>query len=281
MSDTIIITGSTGFIGKSLIKLLHDSYNIIPCSREDCDLTKSEDFRQFVEQQNVKSKNLYLIHCAAHNSFKEQNNMDDPNIIANNIKIHAAVINCKSLFNHIFMFGSGSESSRSQSIAVPENIIIDPPREDNYGLSKWIISNSIFNEIVYGGKITWLRLFGCFGPLERKERFFKNNINRALQGLEIEVNSNSIVDFFSIYDVASVIEKCIKDNINPGIINMVYNKKRTLIDLANIIRMNILKCPGIHILKNSPTHYYGEYGCLENFNLLGLNESVKQMIYKA
>lgn len=273
--DTILITGSSGAIGKSLAELLSESYDIVTCDRSDCDLTDAIGFEHFVRGLTPVPGDFHLIHCAAHSGFREMDNHEDSEVIANNLKMHASVMDARHYFDRVFYFGSGAEFPNTEINQVSEmmNVVDGVPRT-SYGFAKWFISKTLQRT----DHETWLRPFGVFGPYEREKGFFKNNITRALKGEPLEVHSSATVDFISVYDIANVIDQIIRDDLVVDIINLVYKDKHTLYDLASMIRMAVPGCTEIENHEQPPRNYSAFSRQMDNFKLLGLQKSIERMV---
>ena len=64
----------------------------------------------------------------------------------------------------------------------------------------------------------------------------KNNINKYIDGIPLEIHQNKYMDFFSAGDLYKVIDYFIKNNkLSFDEMNMCYRKKYTLLDIADII----------------------------------------------
>ena len=45
----ILITGADGYIGSSLVRNLHEEYEVVGITREDCDITSTGSVSSFFE----------------------------------------------------------------------------------------------------------------------------------------------------------------------------------------------------------------------------------------
>ena len=70
---TVVITGSSGFIGASLCEELKEEFHVVKCDRKDVDLRDAAAFGAFIDKLKVKTCDLFLINCAAHSAFAELN----------------------------------------------------------------------------------------------------------------------------------------------------------------------------------------------------------------
>lgn len=205
----LLITGSNGYIARSLINSLSD-HDITILNRKIVDLS---DFSQLHDWFNDKSFDV-VIHCAAVGGSRLIN--DSENVISDNLKMYYNLLSNKSKFNKLISFGSGAEIFAQTT---------------PYGISKKIIADSIKQTPNFYN----IRIFGVFDHNELDTRFIKGNILRYLKKQSMVIHADKIMDFFYMNDLVKIVKYYIQFNDLPKEINCSYKEKLTLKSIANII----------------------------------------------
>jgi GDP-L-fucose synthase len=187
----------------------------------------------------------------------------------------------------IFIIGSGAEFDRRYPIQeCSEEIIKYSWPIDPYGLSKNIITRRVLESL---NNIWILRLFGCFNWDDDPERFIKNGILNLKNGKPIIIHQNKKMDYFYLDDIFIVIDYIIKTYTNkiiPKNINLVYNKKVTLLDIASLIHKYVGKFkPKIQLNETEEANSYTGsstilYRLPISSKLIGLEEGIQQTVKK-
>ena len=168
----ILITGASGFIGKSLVRefkagyFCFDDAVIFSPSHSELDLTNKEKTYEYVDNNKID----FIIHCAVSGL--------GAGVLKNftaNMLMYQNLVNvsyrCKLMCN----FCSGAAFGRNRVIDNKKEIdIFSKLPKDFYGLAKNLISRDAVKE---HENVVNLRLFGCFGDLENPTRFIKNSFN--------------------------------------------------------------------------------------------------------
>ena len=152
---------------------------------------------------------------------------------------------------------------------------------DYYGLSKNLIAREVLK---HNSNIINLRLFGCFGPNEAKDRFIRNSISRGLKGERIVIHQNKKMDFFYIEDLVKVLLHYIEnydDNL-PKDLNMTYENKISLIEIASTIK-DLTGAPiDVILRKNDASPYTGDSTKLSSLDITmsGLSKGIEEVYNK-
>lgn len=251
----ILITGTNGYVGKSLYNALKNEHNVIGLTRNDFDLTDFKSMNNFFQNKYFD----IVIHCAAVGGSRlkpdNSHNMDTNLIMYYNLLKH------KSYFSKLIHFGSGAELYSK-----------DTP----YGLSKHIIRESILEQDNFYN----LRIFAVFDENELDTRFIKTNIKKYLDKQPMELYHNKIMDFFYMEDLITLVRYYIFNDNLPKEINCCYGDLVYMLDIINII--NKMDSYKVDInFKNSVfgVNYIGDFTDL-GLKYIGLEQGIKNVYNK-
>ena len=212
----IFITGSTGFVGKSLYDYLtKKNYKII-----SLDLRK--DIDSFHNYSNNFEENI-LIHTAwAGVLGKDRNNI----IQGDNLKLTHKVLNIVNTLNITKLIAFGSQAEYGPcNIRVSEDQSLNP--STFYGKMK-ISCFNIFEEFYKANKdknFIWLRLYDPYGPGDNPNWFIPYVIKNALLDKSpLLTECSQTWDYLYIEDLCRCLEKIInKDNFLKRTNSSTYN----------------------------------------------------------
>jgi len=273
----ILITGSKGFLGKSLVNSLpKEKYQVIALPRELLDISNNHQVNEWFSKNKVD----FIIHTAVKGGRRGQpDNLDQ---FVTNINMHNNLCNISDKVEGIFVFGSGAEFDRRTDISkAKEESIYSQTPQDFYGLAKSLITKDVIEE---RENFFSFRLFGCFGALEAENRLIKSLIRGIREQSVIKIDGDKEMDFFYVEDVSRAIQFYI-DTINrkelPRDINLVYEKKYTLGEISDLVELELSKNKNLVINKNKVMNYTGDGSLLgktfpENL-FLGFEKGLKTM----
>ena len=269
---TILITGANGFLGREFTEYFSQTpHDVIAAPRQILDLTDSEQVDAFFASRAVD----IVLHTAARpdESFDSlRANLS----MFHNLKKHAAD------YKLMFSFGSGAEFDRYSNVnqAAEEDIYTSIPT-DYYGLANNLIAREI---ILHNNNIINLRLFGCFGIMEKNTRFIKNSVNRIKEGLPIFISQDRLMDFFYIGDLIRVVEHLMSRRTLQHVdYNMCYQDKTNLTEIAKELKSLTGTLTGIIVEKPGLAYAYtGSSTRLEELglDLIGLQGGIRQVVEK-
>jgi dTDP-4-dehydrorhamnose reductase len=247
----ILVTGSNGYIAKSIINYLGDDHEIVPVSRQILDLSNTEQVDEFFKDDFFD----VVIHCA----FVGGNRLvvDDMSVYEQNLLIYNNIHKNKDRFDRLITFGSGIELSDC-----------DKP----YCLSKKDIRESVLKT----DKFYNIRVYAVFDENELDRRFIKSCLNNVIQGKPMVINQNKFMDFFYMKDLITVVKYYLSTDNPPKEIDCSYQTKHTLLDVAKIIN-KITNKKDIKIINEGMTEsYIGNSLFLDNLNLdlLGIEKGI-------
>lgn len=268
--NSILITGGEGYIARNIKPLFEKAgYNVFAPSHSELDLLNRESIYNYLDKKYLTA----IIHTASkgckHNVVDTFENTYLPNIqMFENL---TSVV--EPLHLPLIIFGSGAEFDRRTNINKCNEVdVFNRWPVDPYGLSKNIITRralSIKNTYI-------LRLFGCFNHDEDNTRFIKSSILNLKQGLPIEIHQNKMMDFFYVDDVYKVIDYVL-NNVSPHHINLTYDHKTTIVDVAKIIQNIHKNSTPLKFNNQLTTHHYTGNGNILNslpIKLIGLSNGI-------
>jgi GDP-L-fucose synthase len=197
MHKQILITGSTGFIGRNLTEELSPYFDICHPTSKELDLLDDKKVENYLKKHRFD----VVIHAATHNSTRVSDK-DLKLVFYNNIRMFLTVARCSNYFGRMFYFGSGAQYDLNHYIPKMKEEYFDTyVPTDDYGFSKYIMSKlTDATSNIYD-----LRLFGVFGKYEDwRIRFISNAICRVLSNLDITINRNVYFDYLYIHDLSEI-----------------------------------------------------------------------------
>ena len=250
----ILITGSNGYIAKSLIESLSSEHSIICLSREEADLASLVELNKFFDKHPIFDA---VIHTAITGGRRTK--PEDSETIDQNIKMYYNLLENRNSFCRFISFGSGAEL-----------LALNTP----YGISKRLIAESMKDK----DKFTNIRIFGCFDHNEADNRFIKGNIIRYINKEPIQIYENKQMDFFFMEDLVSVVKYCLAQENPPKEINCSYKEKYSLHQIAEII--NKLGNYNVLISSNNSSgkDYIGEFNLPVPY--IGLEKGIRSVYDK-
>ena len=133
----ILVTGSNGYIGKSIFNSKIENVKFFHGNRQAINLFDKELIKSFIKENKIDS----IIHCAIEGGSRLKT--DDANTFFKNILIFENLYHCKDLLHKVINLASGAEFDRQTDINLAdEEIIFDRIPKDYYGLSKNIIAKN-------------------------------------------------------------------------------------------------------------------------------------------
>jgi GDP-L-fucose synthase len=245
---TIVVTGSTGFIGKNIVEFFSDDYEILAPSHSELELLSQNDVNTFFSNHDVN----YIIHCA--NSGGNRKNNDNPEVIDKNLRMFLNLAENHEHFEKMIHLGSGAEYSKPfMPPNVKEEYLGKFVPQDEYGFSKYTIS-----KIIEGmDNVYCLRLFGVFGPNEDYSyKFISNSILKNFLNLPITIMQNVYFDWLYIDDLMSIISYFLLNSPVEKDFNITTGKTHDLVSIAKIINKISNKQSKIEIVNNGLNKEY-------------------------
>lgn len=227
----ILVTGSTGFIGKSFIEYYkrHQThkYRLFAPSHQELDIMDKEATRYYLEENGIDC----VVHLANTNSVKYDIGRYD--ILNMGLQMFVSLAEASDTYEKMIYFGSGAEYSRFYGKhLISEKDLGNQIPPDPYGFAKYIeakLINSYDN--IYD-----LCLFGVYGKYEEwQRRFISNNIVRSLKGLPMTLSQNAMFDYLYVDDLCKIIDWFIEHEPKHKHYNVCTSQPIDLLSLAKMI----------------------------------------------
>lgn len=239
----MLLTGSSGFIGRNLLEQIGGKYELLAPSSHDVDLTDAGAVKKYMEAHPVD----VLVHAASKGVIRGDRWAQG--LADANIGMFFNLAACNGSYRKMIHIGSGAEYGKSRPIIrVREEEFGRSIPVDSYGIYKYKCAKYIEN----ADNITSLRLFGCFGKYEDYgTRFISNAICKSLFGLPITIaNQNVRFSYLYVNDLAQVVEHFIGHDGAHKFYNVAPDE---VVDLRHIAEeVNRISGKGLPIIVKNP-----------------------------
>jgi UDP-glucose 4-epimerase len=221
----ILLTGSTGFIGKNILQKLRNKYRISAPACAELDLLEEDAVAAYFKKNHFD----LVIHTATwdatRNSKKELRE-----VLPNNLRMFFNLARNQDRYAKMIYYGSGAEFDRSHWVPKMEEGYFDTyVPSDDYGFSKYLMNKYVqCCENIYN-----LRLFGVFGKYEDWEiRFISNACCKAVYGLPITIKQDLFFDYLYIDDLVTITEWFVRHSPREKVFNLCTGRAYSLLALA-------------------------------------------------
>lgn len=225
----ILVTGSTGFLGRNIKEQFDSDFEIFAPSHQELDLLNANGIENFLEKHCFD----IVIHTANTNNTRNKS-VTSYDALDGNLRMFFNLERCKDYYGKMYYFGSGAEYDMQHYIPDMKEEYFDTyVPKDPYGFSKYVMSKNCKAD----GNIYDLRLFGVYGKYEEWERrFISNAICRALKGKDITIQKNVYFDYLWVDDLCDIMRWFIENKPKHHHYNVCRGSKMDLYSLANMVR---------------------------------------------
>lgn len=225
----ILLTGGTGFVGKNILPILKEEYDVIAPKRQQLDLKNTEEVLRFVTSQRVD----VIVHSANPNPVKSFLYDSNEHMLEDSIRIYMNLYKAASECEKMIYFGSGAEYDKKMDIcSIAEEEVTRSLPTDTYGYSKYIM-----NELARNSRNVYnLRLFACYGPDDHESKFITHAIRCCLKNQPITIRQNCYFDYLHVYDVARIVLAVIRGKMKYHDYNVASGTRIQLKEIAEIVR---------------------------------------------
>lgn len=225
----ILLTGSSGFIGRNFIEQFEGKFDIFAPSHQELDLLNANSVENFLKEHCFDA----IIHTANTNNTRNKS-VTPYESLDGNLRMFFNLERCKGYYGKMYYFGSGAEYDMQHYVPdMKEEYFGTHIPSDPYGFSKYIMSKNCKED----GNIYDLRLFGVYGKYEEWERrFISNAICRGLKGKDITIQKNIYFDYLWVEDLCDIMRWFIENEPKYHHYNVCRGSKIDLYSLACMVR---------------------------------------------
>ena len=223
----ILITGSSGFIGRNLAEQLAGTYEVSAPSSSELDLLNEQAVRECLDEHHFD----VIVHTATTRSNRRL--AAPPDLLDRNCRMFFNLLRNQGRFGKMIHFGSGAEYDKTGLPArVKEDYFDTRVPRDAFGFSKYICAKHIERS----DRVVNLRLFGVFGAYEDYTvRFISNACCRALKGLPIVLRQDVVFDYLYVKDLVKLTMWFIENDARHKSYNACTGRPVAISELAQVI----------------------------------------------
>lgn len=270
----LLLTGSSGFIGKNLAEYLSGRYEVLAPSRVELDLLDECSVDRYLACHSVD----VVIHTAGKPGHR---NAPDPvGVFYADTRMYFNLVRNRERFGKLIIAGSGGiYDMRSYSPKMKE---VDWKKHvplDEHGFFRYVTAHHIETT----PNVVDLRLFGVFGKYEDYAiRFISNAICKVLHDLPITIRQDRFFDYIYVKDIFPIFDHFINGDARYKEYNITNGNPVLLTSLAKIVlEISGKSLPIIVAQSGLGLEYSGDNGRLKsempNFAFTPIYEAVGEL----
>ena len=243
----LLLTGGTGFVGRNVLPIFRERYEVVAPTRQELDLSNPVKVREYLRWHKFD----YLVHAAICNPAKQLD--ADKEVCADTLVSFMAL--CAGEFEKVVFIGSGAEFDKARDIRyVSEDDFGERIPADGYGIAKYALteiarrSTNIYNA----------RIFGCYGPGEPERRFIRHAIACCQLDSPITIRKDCKFSYVLVSDLGRAIVRILDGNPRRHDYNICGDDPRLLSEIAEVVRREMAVDRPVQILDGDLAN---EYSC--------------------
>lgn len=271
----VLVTGSTGFVGRNTIDHLRTVCDLYAPVRAELNLLNEDDVRKYISDNKIE----VVLNLANPNPVK--NALDSQStMFEDSVRIFLNLFRAQDCYEMMYTLGSGAEYDKSKdAVQVTEDEEFRSLPYDSYGLSKYVMNELISKSI----RQCNLRIFGCYGPTDHESKFITHAIRCCLRNEDITIRQDCYFDYMHVYDLGKIMGKFIDRTPHYRSYNVCTGTRVLLSEIAGIVKKQMGSDSEIIILKDGYNkEYTGSNQRLLNeigdFNFMSLEEGIRLQI---
>ena len=218
-SMRLLVTGGNGFVGKFIVNHLAENNTVYSPTSKELDLRDILSVMQWFSTHEVD----IVIHCAL--TGREELSSEDPDYLSDGLLMFRNLWQHRDKYQRFIHLGTAYEFdlTKNNEMINGDDILNHLPTT-SYGYAKNVAARIIRETPEFYN----LRLFGVFHETESDKRF----LQRVKSQDEVIIGNDHYIDYVYLPDILPMIDHIVEGPIQHRDINIVYNDKYRLSDIA-------------------------------------------------
>lgn len=215
----ILVTGGNGFVGKFIVAHLSGLHTVYSPTSRELDLTDILSVMQWFTTHEVD----IVIHCAL--TGREELFSENPDYLSDGLLMFRNLWLQRDKYQRFIHLGTAYEFDLTKNNEMVDGAdILNHLPTTSYGYAKNVAARIIRETPEFYN----LRLFGVFHETESPKRFLQKVKNEP----EVSIGNDQFIDYVYLLDILPLIDHIVEGPIQHRDINVVYNDKYRLSDIA-------------------------------------------------